>query len=457
MAIKLNDTITYGDLKTNILNWIKSIPKNVGSYASNVPASLKDSSWTKTLTSKNYDWEYRYDYDSNGQALKADRYRTHIDLTATINSSTIIPIVTATQIEKDFNSFLVTTGITGSRLNGIVTTSGLLNFWDNVICFLYRHLVTVASNDNPSGVLMYWSNSTYNYKHVTILSDEYTNIPSETKITAQDILDMLTTLKETYNFAQRTHIVTYSITKNTTVTKVATGVVPRGQKADSYCPERWIESEQKWDLYTPGDTPVDPEDYKVGDVIFESSAAGTYNIYIAKTGKYEVHCVGGGGGFYCTFKTIKSGVGFSHMSLIKYLYTGYGGGSGAYFKGEINITKGSFSMVVGGGGVGHKTGGTPTAGGTSKIGNMVSCSGGGVKTSGSSGGAGGTVTLSVTPVSTEKKLSGNSGSYTANTPSPTATGGKSVYNNTATGYGAGGGYNSYNGIAGYIKIIYKGT
>ena len=87
------------------------------------------------------------------------------------------------------------------RLNGIVTTSGLMNFWDNVICFLYRHLVNVCSNDAPNGVLMYWSASTYQYQYVTKLSDNYTNIPSETKITAQDMLDMLKTLKDTYNFA----------------------------------------------------------------------------------------------------------------------------------------------------------------------------------------------------------------------------------------------------------------
>lgn len=451
MAINPNDTITYNTLKSNILAWIKSIPKNVGSYASSVPDSLKNPNWTKTLTSKNYDWEYRYEYNSSLQSTKADRYRTHIDLIATINSSTIIPTVTATQIETDFNNFLNTANIS-QRLNGIVTTSGLLNFWDNVVCFLYKHLVNVASNDNPQGVLMYWSNSTYNYQYVTKLSDNYTSTPGETKITAQDILDMLTTLKETYNFAQRTHIVTYSVTKNTTVTKVATGVVPRGQEPDSYCPE--MERNGTLYVYVPQDTPVDPEDYNVGDVIFESSAAGTQNVYIAKTGKYEVYCVGGGGGFYCTFTTLRTGSILNHhLSLTKRVYTSWGGGSGAGFRGIINITKGSFSMTVGSAGTGSATGSTPKSGGASKIGNLITCGGGGVKTSGTSGGAGGTVTLNTTPISTTLNSSGNAGGYSKNTTSPSATGGASVYG----GYGVGGSNKSYNGGAGYIKIVYKGT
>lgn len=225
MAIDPTNTLTYNELKTDTLNWIKTIPQNVGSYKSTVHASLRDPNWSKTLTQHNYNWEYRYAYNKQGNPTKADRYRTHIDLIAKINTATIIPVVTATQIETDFNNFLTTANI-NSRLNGIVTTSGLLNFWDNVVCFLYKHLVSVSSNDAPNGVLMYWSTSTYNYKYVTKLSDNYTTVPSETKITAQDMLDMLTTLEETYNFAHRTHIVTYSITKTTTVTKLATGVAP---------------------------------------------------------------------------------------------------------------------------------------------------------------------------------------------------------------------------------------
>ena len=239
MAIDPSNTITYGELKTLVLNWMKSTSsgglklQNLGSYNPNVHASLKDPNWSSVVTQKDYNWEYRYTYDKKGNATKADRYRTHIELVVKINSASIIPVVTATQIETDFNNFLATTGITGSRLNGIVTTSGLLNFWNNVICFLYKHLVNVASNDAPNGSLMYWSASTYDYEHVTILTDEYISTPGETKVTAQDILDMLTTLKETYNFAHRTYIIRYSENKNVTVTKLATGVTPYTSGYDS--------------------------------------------------------------------------------------------------------------------------------------------------------------------------------------------------------------------------------
>lgn len=233
MAINPNDTITYRVLKNNVLAWIKSIPHNVGSYKSDVHASLK-AGWTKVYASKDYYWEYRKNYNYNKRATSADRYKTHIDLTATVNSNTVIPVVTATQIENDFNAFLNTAKI-NNRLDGIVTTSGLLNFWDNVICFLYRHLVNVCSNEAPNGVLMYWSASTYSYQYVTKLTDNFTTKPSETKITAQDMKDMLTTLENTYNFAHRTHVVTFSITKNAIITNIARNVAPYAKGYD--CPE----------------------------------------------------------------------------------------------------------------------------------------------------------------------------------------------------------------------------
>lgn len=227
MAIDPNNTITYNDLKTNVLAWLKRIPKNVGSYASGVHASLRDPNWSKVLTSKDYNWEYRYNPGRDNKMHTANRYTTHIDLIATINSLTLIPVVTAAQIESDFNAFLDDSRVNiNARKNAIVTTSGLLNFWDNVICFLYRHLVNVASNDAPNGVLMYWSASTYRYKYVTKLTDNNISKPSETEITAQDILDMLTTLENTYNFAQRTHIIQYKITENKSVSLVASGVAP---------------------------------------------------------------------------------------------------------------------------------------------------------------------------------------------------------------------------------------
>lgn len=224
MAINPNNTITYGTLKNDVLAWIKSIPQNVDSYKSTVHASLK-TGWTKTLTSKDYYWEYRYDYNYHGQATAADQYRTHIDLIASVNSNTVIPVVSAAQIETDFNNFMSNANI-NQRANGIVTTSGIMNFWDNVVCFLYRHLVNVCSNDAPNGVLMYWSASTYSYQYVTKLTDNFTTKPSETKITAQDMKDMLTTLEDTYNFAHRTHVVTYSITENKWISKTATEVAP---------------------------------------------------------------------------------------------------------------------------------------------------------------------------------------------------------------------------------------
>ena len=176
--------------------------------------------------------------------------------------------------------------------------------------------------------------------------------------------------------------------------------------------------------------------YDVDEVVFESSTAGTYSLELLETGKYEFYCVGGGGGYYSTLS------GTRPISA--------GGGSGAGFIGIINITKGSISLTVGAGGVGHSKDGTSTAGGTSSIGSLVSCGGGGPGRLSGGGGVGGTITLNVTPVSSTLNSSGNRGNATSS--GYNATGGASVYN----GYGAGGGYNHYYGYEGYVKVVYKG-
>jgi len=193
--------------------------------------------------------------------------------------------------------------------------------------------------------------------------------------------------------------------------------------------------------------------YKPDQIIFESSTAGTYSLDILEDGKYEVTCVAGGAGGTAQNYSIGSAV--YH----------YAGASGACFKGIINITKNTYSIVVGaGGGITGATGyWKGSAGGVSSIGNLVSCPS--QKAIGHNGITGyssnnGAPTVTATIISTNINTAGNNGGY--NYSSNASTGGVSTYDNTSTGYGAGGStYKNVKtspnaGIVGYVKIIYKG-
>jgi len=169
-------------------------------------------------------------------------------------------------------------------------------------------------------------------------------------------------------------------------------------------------------LWTAESSPYTPD-----QVIFESSTPGTYSVDILTTGKYEVICVGGGGG----------GVRWGNGNILAYQYAG--GGSGGYSNLIQTLVKDNYTVIIGGGG-GWTSNGANYAGtgGTSSFSDIVNATGGqgGKRSSTCSGGVGIT-------------QNGNGG-----TPS---TAGASVYN----GYGKGG-YGASNGSAGYVKIVYKG-
>lgn len=168
-------------------------------------------------------------------------------------------------------------------------------------------------------------------------------------------------------------------------------------------------------LWTAESSPYTPD-----QVIFESSTPGTYSVDILTNGKYEIICVGAGGG----------GVRYGNGGFIPYQYAG--GGSGGYSNSIQNLTEGTYSITVGGGGGWTNNGGNHAGtGGTSSFSDIVNATGGqgGLRLGTGSGGVGIT-------------QNGNTGTTTA--------AGASVYG----GYGAGG-YSTSNGGAGYVKIVYK--
>ena len=182
--------------------------------------------------------------------------------------------------------------------------------------------------------------------------------------------------------------------------------------------------------------------------------AGTYSLSLPSTANYSIAAVGGGGG----------GAQCAHSSLIGFNIAG--GGSGAYYKGVLNLAKGSYKVNVGGAGAAsvqnYSTWADAGNGGQTKLAYSTGSSylisaggGGGGSVSGTSatGGSGGAVSIgsSTTVVSTSSNVSGKVGGAKRQVASGSANGGASVYG----GYGAGGN-NSSNGGVGFFQIVING-
>lgn len=163
--------------------------------------------------------------------------------------------------------------------------------------------------------------------------------------------------------------------------------------------------------------------YDKGQVVFKQAIGGDYTVNLLNDGVYKVTCVGAGG----------TAVYTAAYDDIGYLATG---GSGGCFVGNMKLTKGTYSIHVG------LNNGTNK---DSSISGVVTAGGGGNGVARLTAGAGGSApVLSLPTLSVEKNLAGNAGG--------SGRGGKggsippvriqrtiSVYNNTRTGAGAGGG------------------
>lgn len=181
------------------------------------------------------------------------------------------------------------------------------------------------------------------------------------------------------------------------------------------------------------------------------STPGTYTLEITESGNYEIEMYGAGGGWANT----------AWVTDTVYHNTA-SGGSGAGFKGVVTLAQGSYTVTVGAGGS-SVNGGTSAAtggnGGSTQLNNLIIAGGGtGAYSQVASVvvGQGGNVTIdsSVTIISTSLNSSGRNGTYTggAYSAGPSVVqGGSSLYDNTQTGFGAGGGYPN-NAVNGYFKI-----
>lgn len=199
------------------------------------------------------------------------------------------------------------------------------------------------------------------------------------------------------------------------------------------------------------------KDIKYFKTVFEKATAGTYSLNLP-AGYYYVELYGAGGGW-----------ANSNWTTDTHYCRTSGGGSGACFKGIIHTT-GAMTVTVGAGGKGadyFRVSGSGENGGATSINNIVSAGGGQgaystyLNSAGWYVGAGGAVSIlnSSAVVKSITSSIGKDGSTVSSVytlgPS-TVAGGLSLYNNTATGYGAGGGYPN-EAIDGYIRIMQQTT
>lgn len=189
-----------------------------------------------------------------------------------------------------------------------------------------------------------------------------------------------------------------------------------------------------------------------GSFIKSYTEAGTYTIEITEAGNYEIEMYGAGGGWARGSYTVYGG---------SKDYTIATGGSGAGFKGVLNLPIGIYSVTVGAHGV-FVNGGRGTTGGNTNFNDIISANGatGGYSINGGYAedikeqGRGGSLQIidSSYIVSTSKQMNGRDGSYdTLHEAYPYMAGATSVYDDTITGYGAGGG-SSHDAVDGYFKI-----
>lgn len=192
--------------------------------------------------------------------------------------------------------------------------------------------------------------------------------------------------------------------------------------------------------------------YNDGQTIYESASGGASTTLNLKTsGRYQVICIGGGGG--ASEKYSKHFM-VSHQSA--------SGGSGSGFDCIFQLVKGDYAVQVGNGGTG-KLGMTPQGkvddGGNSRFGDSYAYGGiGGYinpnnQTILTAGAGGATPTLTYTVISFTLNRAGNSGNTAS---SGNISGGASIYGSYGKGGDCQNNASVINGTAGYVKVIFLG-
>ncbi len=205
MAINPNNIITYSELTSTFLNWLKTSCTNIGSdYSSSVPAYFK-SSWTNKDVVKST----VNAFNPSGAATNAA-----CGVKASIVSSTVIPVVNVSKVTSDFNSFMQARSI-DTKSDKPITTRGVINFWNNVAAFCTSNILFVTGQKwgvaSPTDTLTPETKKLKMYKSVCDYQP-VTTPPEGELISSADVKEFLKDLEKIINDTAKTHQIVYTMT-----------------------------------------------------------------------------------------------------------------------------------------------------------------------------------------------------------------------------------------------------
>lgn len=185
MPITPGVPLTYDDLISTALTKIKSLCKNIGSYAPEVHDSVKGTvGYTKSDSKNLAVYTYKLDANTDG----------------------VVGVVSENTVNTQFNNFLSYSGIS-NKSGKPITARGIINFYNNLSSFCATRLVAVSSQLASNTVIFYNAipaDNISSYTNVAVNSD------SIDYIGAEDITALLNSLNNTLNNVTKTHVVKYN-------------------------------------------------------------------------------------------------------------------------------------------------------------------------------------------------------------------------------------------------------
>jgi hypothetical protein len=181
--------LTYQTLIDSTLSTILSLVQNKDGYSSSVPAEVKPGYSITTTIGR-----------SGGLVNGTPCY-----FTFTLSADTHLNTVTTETITNEFNQFMTDRGIM-AKASSVVTTRGLINFFNNIAAFCSVKLILVTGQNTASKVMFY--NQVENTYPVTSPTQE------NELVSATDFNSMLNALNSTINNATKLYIARYTISSS---------------------------------------------------------------------------------------------------------------------------------------------------------------------------------------------------------------------------------------------------
>lgn len=168
--------LTYGQLTTQFLNWIKNNCSNINSISESVPEEYKDG-YTVNLANATY----------------------------SISMQAFYNVVSSDTVDSQFNDFMSSRGII-AKSSVKVSTKGIINFWNNVAAFCSVRIVMITGVFSNGGVVRMYNPNGVTYPEVSGYS-------GTELIAAADINSALGGLEGILNNVSKALKVNYSQTK----------------------------------------------------------------------------------------------------------------------------------------------------------------------------------------------------------------------------------------------------